>query len=166
MAFATADNPEIFPDAHGLLQVKRKYSTLFSEITNQITKIKDHRQEQLTGILKKLRRMVNFLNIDIKALTTQKTDSTSKWYEDARSLSKPQSRYLGDTMKIKRKRLESEEKDGIIAMPFLEPYLELQWPPSIPSNQDHPYPLPEFKEYAKAMTAKEQTLLNNKRFGY
>lgn len=164
MAFATSDNPNIFPDAEGLLQVKKKYSTLFSEITNHLTKIKDHRQEQLAGILKNLRRMINFLNIDVKVLAQQKPVATSKWYEDARSYSNPESRYWGDTLKIKKKRLESEEKDGIITMPLLEPYLELKWPRSMPSHQEH-YPLLEIQEYAKAMTTKEQTLLNNKRFG-
>lgn len=164
MTFATSDNPDIFPDAEGILQVKKKYSTLFFEITNHLTKIKDHRQEKLAGILKNLRRMINFLNIDVKVLA-QKTVKTSKWYEDAPSYSNPESRYWGDTLKIKKKRLESEEKDGIITMPLLEPYLELKWPRSMPSHHQEHYPLLEIKEYAKAMSTKEQNLLNNKRFG-
>ena len=108
--------------------------------------------------------MTNFLHIDIKALENQKTVTSSKWYEDARSYSNSDSRYLGDTLKIKRKRLLSEEKDGIITMPLLEPYLELKWPQSLPPYQDH-YPHPAIHEYAKVLTTKEQALLNNKRFG-
>ena len=163
MAFATADNPEIFPDAEGLLHVKKKYSTLFTEITNQLIIIQDHRQEQLAGIIKNLRRMTNFLNIDVKVLA-QKTVTATKWYDDARSYSNPESRYWGDTLKLKRKRIENEQKDGIISMPLLEPYLDLKWPRSIPSNQEQYHHI-VLQEYAKVIKIKEQDLLNNKRFG-
>ena len=107
--------------------------------------------------------MTNFLNIDVKVLA-QKTVTATKWYDDARSYSNPESRYWGDTLKLKRKRIESEQKDGIISMPLLEPYLDLKWPRSIPSNQEQ-YHHNVLQEYAKAMKIKEQDLLNNKRFG-
>ena len=163
MAFATADNPEIFPDADGLLQVKRKYSKLFNEITNELLKITDYRKKELADTIKNLRRAINFINVDIKVLA-QKTAKPTKWFDDARSYANPDSRYWGDTLKIKRKRLESEQKDGIITMPLLEPYLELKWPQKLPSKPEE-YPLPEFHEYAKALIIKERDLLNNKRFG-
>lgn len=165
MAFATADNPEIFPDAEGILQVKRKYSTLFTEITNQLISIQDHRQDKLTGIIKSLRRMINFLNIDVKILA-QKTVTTTKWYDDAVSYSNPESRYWGDTLRIKKKRIQSEQKDGIVSMPLLEPYLDIKWPRIIPTNNEqYPHSDHVIQEYAQAMKIKEQDLLNNKRFG-
>lgn len=163
MAFATADNPEIFPDVSDILQVKRKYSKLFSEITDELLTIKDHRQERLAVIIKQLRRMFNFLNHDVN-LHAKKNVVKTKWFDVAQSYAVPDSRYSAETMKLKNKRVESEQKDGIITMPFLEPYLGIKWPSGLPPNRDK-YPNAVIQEYAQVMTTAELDLLNNKRFG-
>ena len=76
----------------------------------------------------------------------------------------PDCRYLEETLKLKNKRLESEQKNGVITMPFLEPYLEIKWPSGLPPNREK-YPSAVFQEYAQAIAIFEQDLLINKRFG-
>ena len=166
LAFASAQDGTIFPDAKGPLQVKKKYAKLFNEINTQLSKIKGSQASQLKTTTKNVRRIINVLCRDVKESAKNYTENVNnaQWYKDAVSYSSPKSRYFGDTLMTRKSRLENE-KNGMIIMPLLEPYLDVQWPPNLPVIPDNKYPLQIMKECVQILTDRENDLLLNKSFG-
>lgn len=180
MVFCDSNDSSIFPDANGDFEVKKKYAKLYKEINAIIEKIRDHRAKDLQDSLKAVRKKINALCLYVKqhspveSLTKHQpapvVSSTSsktppQWFTDARRLASHLSRTSNDTQQIRKRRLEVEQRDGIVSMPLLEPYLDLKWPTFINNNVDTISIHPVIDEYSKFLKVKEDAINSNKRFG-
>ena len=180
MDSCNANDGSLFPDVKGPLEIKKKYAKLYKEVNSSIEKIRDHRVDELKDSLKAVRKMVNVLCVYIKkhclkentsnptSINPKTTEQNRKlvdpeWIVNARTLASHHSRTSVEIKQIKKRRLEIEQKDGIITMPLLEPYLDIKWPSKLQMAANDINPV--IKEYSAAIRAKEESLLANKRFG-
>lgn len=180
MVLCDANDGSIFPDANGVYEVKKKYAKLYKEINTIIGKIRDYRAKKLQESLRAIRKKINALCLYVKhhaplesthdpttrkPLTSPKSHVPvePKWISDARRLAPHLSRTSNEVKQTKKRRLEVEQRDGIISMPLLEPYLDIKWPNCTTNNTDPIHPV--IKEYSAVLKAKEDEVCFNKRFG-
>ena len=169
LAFANQDNADIFPDVDGrsTIEIRKKYHRLFIEILPFLTDVKDHRKSVLKVLVKNVRRMVNFLgrDINVTAKTPKNCVNTHNWLKDALYHSDPESRYWGSVKTTRKQRVENEERNGIISMPLLEPYLPIHWPTSFPTTTTNNNTESIMEAHMRNLRDHEHSLLMNKRFG-
>lgn len=130
--------------------------------------VKDHHQEEKLKVsIKNIRRTMNFLGRDINEATKISDNSINKckWLKDAVSHSEPDTRFWGDVKKVKLQRIANEERDGIVAMPRLEPYLEIKWPKTDSFTKIDKDAHPVMDAHLRNVRNRELNLLANKRFG-
>ena len=181
MSLCDANDGSIFSGLQDAFEVKKKYAKLYKEINSEMEKINDNRRaKSLQKTLKYVRKMINSLCLYIKQHTpkenglkhSMKSNTLPskvnnlvdhKWIKDARKLAQHQSRTSFESRQVKQRRLEVEQRDGIISMPLLEPYLDLKWPNSFPNINSYTHPV--LKEYSRALREKEDKLNSTKLFG-
>lgn len=183
MVLCKANDGSLFPDVSGIYEVSKKYAKLYKEINAIMEKIRDRRAKKLQDSLRAVRKTINVLCYYIKRHSpdgsadgpTKKSQSQispksnatldPKWITDARRLASHQSRTSIEIKQTKKRRQEVEQRDGIISMPLLEPYLDLKWPSPLTATNNSETIHPVIKEYSAVLKAKEDAINSNKRFG-